>query len=131
MNFGVLCSFDKGECTGPHKGGNHHMNDWQEYGFAVGCVVLGEFPHPDWKSAKQYPSATWYSFPAQCPLQNYKVETKECEAAWPGGMCSHPDGSGTCTYHMEFDGEINIDELVGITPRWRNRAAFCSQCHYG
>merc|ERR1712224_863995 len=32
------------------------------------------------------------------------------------------------TYSIEDAGEIDINELVGITPRWPDRAAFCDEC---
>merc|ERR1719333_1703873 len=59
---------------------------------------------------------------------NYKSETKECKLTYPGGACDSPDGRGNCTYQYEDAGEIDIDELVGITPKWKNRAEFCAQC---
>merc|ERR1712154_587486 len=37
-------------------------------------------------------------------------------------------GQGNCTYHVEDAGELDIDELVGIKPRWSSRAEFCRQC---
>merc|ERR1712048_1359417 len=95
----------------------------------VGCNYLGEWPHDEavFKRAKNYPNAIWYSLPGKCPQKDYNQETQECKLGFPGGACSHPDGSGNCTYHIEEAGEIDIDELVGITPKWKNREEFCKQ----
>merc|ERR1711874_75324 len=56
---------------------------------------------------------------------NYKSETKECKLNYPGGKCDHPDGRGNCTYSIEEAGEIDIDELVGIKPKFKSREDFC------
>jgi hypothetical protein len=139
MNFGLKCSFDSGECTGPHfdhvegRGtGAHIMHDIDRYGFYVGCNNLGEWPHNEkiFQRARNYPNAIWYSLPGPCPTTNFHRATAECKASQPGGLCDHPDGRGNCTYSIEEAGEIDIDELVGITPKWKNRGEFCRSGGY-
>eukprot|EP00927_Polykrikos_kofoidii_P085732 TRINITY_DN9400_c0_g1_i1.p1 TRINITY_DN9400_c0_g1~~TRINITY_DN9400_c0_g1_i1.p1 ORF type:complete len:560 (-),score=75.19 TRINITY_DN9400_c0_g1_i1:869-2548(-) len=133
MNFGAKCSFDSGECTGPHrdnvdgpKTGWHSLPDWKQYGFNVGCDYLGEYPHTEWifQSGKKYPHAVWYSLPGPCPTLNFRENNATCRIELPGGLCPSPDGRGNCTYHVEEAGEIDIDALVGITPKWKGRAEF-------
>eukprot|EP00928_Gymnodinium_smaydae_P005977 TRINITY_DN12076_c0_g1_i1.p1 TRINITY_DN12076_c0_g1~~TRINITY_DN12076_c0_g1_i1.p1 ORF type:complete len:512 (+),score=77.75 TRINITY_DN12076_c0_g1_i1:125-1660(+) len=132
MNFGTLCSFDSGECTGPHRhgwagpgSGYNSKAEWEDFGFYVGCGKLGDYPHQEWQSGKRYPDAVWYSLPGPCPTQNFRQSTDECKNELPGGHCKDVTGQGNCTYSTEPAGEIDIDELVGITPRFRDRAAYC------
>merc|ERR1712151_82637 len=136
MNFGLKCSFDSGECTGPHRdhvegpgSGSHAIPDYDKYGFYVGCNNLGEWPHNElvFQGAMYYPSAIWYSLPGACPTMNFRKANRDCKLHLPGGKCSQPDGRGNCTYSVEEAGEIDIDELVGITPQWANRAEFCKR----
>eukprot|EP00929_Paragymnodinium_shiwhaense_P024090 TRINITY_DN14932_c0_g1_i2.p1 TRINITY_DN14932_c0_g1~~TRINITY_DN14932_c0_g1_i2.p1 ORF type:complete len:412 (-),score=80.70 TRINITY_DN14932_c0_g1_i2:328-1563(-) len=136
MNFAVLKSFDSGEDTGPHRIANNdghksgYLSDpeWGEFGFNVGCGNLGEFPHQDWTSGKNYPSAIWYSLPGKCPQLPYFKETEQCRKESPGGLCAYPTGQGNCTYSYEEAGFIMLDELVGIKPRFKDRAEFCTKC---
>eukprot|EP00928_Gymnodinium_smaydae_P075596 TRINITY_DN58602_c0_g1_i1.p1 TRINITY_DN58602_c0_g1~~TRINITY_DN58602_c0_g1_i1.p1 ORF type:complete len:439 (+),score=61.38 TRINITY_DN58602_c0_g1_i1:54-1319(+) len=139
MNFGLKCSFDSGECTGPHADhvegrgtGWHAMHDYNKYGFYVGCNNLGEWPHSEmvFQRARKYPNAIWYSLPGPCPTMNFHRATEDCNANLPGGLCDHPDGRGNCTYSIEEAGEIDIDELVGITPKWKDRGEFCRSGGY-
>jgi len=136
MHFSVLKSFDSGENTGPHRGesrwgpgtGPLSVPEWNEFGFTVGCGIIGEFPHQDWSSGKAYENCIWYSLPGACPTMNYKVGDDKCKDEFPGGLCEAATGQGNCTYSYEDAGFIMIDELVGITPRWKDRAEFCSKC---
>eukprot|EP00928_Gymnodinium_smaydae_P062595 TRINITY_DN46420_c0_g1_i1.p1 TRINITY_DN46420_c0_g1~~TRINITY_DN46420_c0_g1_i1.p1 ORF type:complete len:585 (+),score=75.54 TRINITY_DN46420_c0_g1_i1:50-1756(+) len=132
MNFGTLCSFDSGECTGPHRhgwsgtgSGWNSKDEWEEYGFYVGCAKLGDYPHQEWPSGRRYLDAVWYSLPGACPTMNFHKATTQCKDELPGGRCDFVTGQGNCTYKTEPAGEIDIDELVGITPQWSNRAEFC------
>jgi len=138
MNFGVFKAFDSGEATGPHISpqvfgagtGRNSMPEWEKYGFFVGCEYVGQFPHQQWPSGNDYPNTIWYSLPGECPTYDRKGKTAECNIMLPGGACEQmPTGQGNCTYHVEEAGELDIDEMVGIKPRWSDRAAFCSQCH--
>eukprot|EP00927_Polykrikos_kofoidii_P062562 TRINITY_DN57374_c0_g1_i1.p1 TRINITY_DN57374_c0_g1~~TRINITY_DN57374_c0_g1_i1.p1 ORF type:complete len:548 (-),score=65.46 TRINITY_DN57374_c0_g1_i1:257-1900(-) len=133
LNFGLKCSFDSGECTGPHRDGKngvgtgwHSKPEWDMFGFNVGCDYLGEYPHVErtFKTGKLYPDAIWYSLPGPCPMMNFRFADTRCRLDFPGGLCDNPDGRGNCTYSAEDAGEIDIDELVGITPKWKDRADF-------
>jgi hypothetical protein len=139
MNFGVLKSFDSGEATGPHRNGTGWGKDtgyfsepeWNEYGYNPGCGYLGLFPHVDWPTGLKYPNAIWYSLPGSCPIWGRSSDKKDqnCINEGPGGQCEGPPtGQGNCTYHVEDAGEIDINDLVGITPKWANRGEFCKQC---
>jgi len=139
MNFSAFKAFDFGEATGPHRHSLFYgkgtgwlsLNEWNQYGFTPGCVHVGYSPmdQPDFQSAKAYPNAIWYSLPGPCPTMDFKDATSECNANLPGGRCESPTGQGNCTYSTEDAGFIDIDELVGITPKWKSRAEFCSKCH--
>eukprot|EP00929_Paragymnodinium_shiwhaense_P094642 TRINITY_DN5534_c0_g3_i3.p1 TRINITY_DN5534_c0_g3~~TRINITY_DN5534_c0_g3_i3.p1 ORF type:complete len:754 (-),score=179.00 TRINITY_DN5534_c0_g3_i3:449-2710(-) len=136
MNFGPLCSYDAGECTGPHKGsyasgvgsGWASNGEWNEYGYIMGCGKIGEWPHQHWTSGKKYPNAAWYSVAGRCPSLPFNKVNDWCKVDQPGGVCSDPTGAGNCTYSYEEAGEIDLDELVGIKPKWPSRQAFCKQC---
>lgn len=137
LNFGVKCSMDSGECTGPHQRTNTDGKgtgplsaaQWNQFGYFVGCSRLGEWPHSEFQSAKRYPNAVWYSLPGECPTRDIQHKTSTCLTREKGGHCAYPTGTGDCTYSYEPAGEIDLDELVGITPKWKNRADFCSHCH--
>merc|ERR1719201_230060 len=120
----MLCSYDAGMCTGPHRNGYSSVGEWNQFGYVVGCGRIGGWPHQDWKSGKTYPDAIWYSLPGPCPSQPYYNSSSKCKEEQPGGRCPPgvlPSGTGNCTYQYEEAGEIDIDELVGITPRWKDR----------
>eukprot|EP00929_Paragymnodinium_shiwhaense_P021888 TRINITY_DN14149_c0_g2_i1.p2 TRINITY_DN14149_c0_g2~~TRINITY_DN14149_c0_g2_i1.p2 ORF type:complete len:305 (-),score=60.45 TRINITY_DN14149_c0_g2_i1:232-1146(-) len=120
MNFGVLYSFDSGRNSGPC---NWHGEEWDRYGYFVGCAYLGKYPHQDFHSA--YPDSIWYSLPGPCPQSRIGSKSSSCERKFPGGLCSSPTGAGDCTYSYEEAGNVDFDEVVGIKPKWRNNAAFC------
>merc|ERR1712150_162043 len=131
MNFSMLCSYDAGECTGPFRSIYSPDGEFNQFGYSVGCGRIGDWPHGDWASGKTYPDAIWYSLPGPCPTKSYKDSTEECKLEQPGGHCKYgrlPNGAGDCTYSYEEAGEIDIDELVGIPPKWSSRAEFCRQC---
>lgn len=124
MNFGVKSSYDYGASTGP---GNRHGEDWATFGYFVGCNVLGSWPHESFADALEYPLPIWYSLPGVCPNADIAHKRPLCVKAEPGGHCAKPTGAGDCTYSFEEAGEIDIDELVGITPAWPSHDAFCEQ----
>merc|ERR1712232_745889 len=90
---------------------------------------VGQYPHTQWTSGNSYPNTIWYSLPGSCPTMDRFKATPKCNYELPGGACaSLPTGQGNCTFHIEEAGELDIDTLVGIRPRWKNRAEFCKQC---
>lgn len=117
MNFGVLNTFDSGECTGPWD-----CDNFPKYGYTVGCETWqpgapSNFPHQQWNELNHYGGAIWYSLPGPCPSQHYKSKSSECERDAPGGQCPSgvgPTGTWDCTYRLHQVGEITIDELEGI-----------------
>eukprot|EP00929_Paragymnodinium_shiwhaense_P094643 TRINITY_DN5534_c0_g4_i1.p1 TRINITY_DN5534_c0_g4~~TRINITY_DN5534_c0_g4_i1.p1 ORF type:complete len:718 (-),score=124.40 TRINITY_DN5534_c0_g4_i1:120-2183(-) len=136
MNFGVLCTYDDGECTGPHRGtywsgsgsGLASKKAFEEFGFVVGCGNVGKWPHQHWHSGWKYPDAIWYGLPGSCPILPREKQYDQCKMELPGGRCDDPTGAGNCTFSIEDAGEIEIDELVGIMPKWSSRGEFCTQC---
>jgi len=128
MNFGVKCSVDSGACTGPA-----HQSDYDRFGYYMGCDYLGEYPHEEFQSGKKYPNAIWYSLPGKCPFKRYFEQTPQCERDFPGGKCpdgiTTPTGTGDCVYTYEEAGDIDINEMVGISPKWNDRQDFCRKCH--
>lgn len=132
MNFGHYCSFNSGECTGPHQHGYDGLGtgenskpEWENFGFHVGCTVLGDYPYEAYESGKRYPNPVWYSLPGPCPTRRFAEQTAQCAAEVPGGLCDKVTGQGNCTFSVEEAGEVDIDELVGIKPLWPDRASFC------
>jgi len=117
MNFGVRVAFDRGQCTGPF----NCTEDWEHYGFNVGCNNVGSFPTAQWADQVHYKGAVWYSLPGECPDNRYNNMNAECMERAPGGACPPgvtPTGQGNCTYSYEEAGEISIDELEGISNYW-------------
>lgn len=123
MNFGVMNTFDSGQCSGPYET-KGCLQYFKQYGYYVGCEnwVSGSpanFPHQQWDGLNHYPGAQWYSIPGACPSKTYKEQDASCKAAEPGGECvagtSVPTGGLDCTYTIEQVGELSIDELEGIT----------------
>lgn len=58
----------------------------------------------------------WYSLPGSCPSQEWTKDA-ECIEEQPSGAClpgQIPDGE-KCTYSYEMYGQVNLDDLVGIT----------------
>jgi len=109
--FGHFVQFDYGQCTVP----DCKANWWDKYGYMVGCQQQDSTM---WKYDESY----WYSLPGKCPSQKWNDKTAECIAEEAGGNCSSPDGSSTCTWHVEPAGEVSVDDLSGI----KNLAAFCA-----
>lgn len=117
MNFGVMNTFDSGECTGPWS-----CDNLRKGGYAVGCETWeagaeSNFPHQQWNHMIHYPGAVWYSLPGECPSQPYTNKTEHCIQSYPGGLCPPgvtPTGAWDCTYRYFQVGEITINELEGI-----------------
>jgi len=118
MHFGVVNTYDSGQCTGPFGCKNFDM-----YGNTVGCEswdpkMPNNFPHQQWDATNHYPGALWYSLPGPCPMKKAGQKSAECTKAKPGGACpagtKSPTGESSCTYVYEAAGEITIDELEGI-----------------
>lgn len=132
MNFSLLQAYDAGKATGPFRRFvSSGQGEWSQFGYTIGCGRIGEFPHNDWVSGKNYPDPIWYSLPGPCPSMDYHTATPACKKLEPGGHCPPgvvPTGEGNCTYQYEDAGEIDIDELAGITPKWPSRAEFCKEC---
>eukprot|EP00930_Biecheleria_cincta_P106019 TRINITY_DN9920_c1_g1_i4.p1 TRINITY_DN9920_c1_g1~~TRINITY_DN9920_c1_g1_i4.p1 ORF type:complete len:744 (+),score=102.17 TRINITY_DN9920_c1_g1_i4:230-2461(+) len=121
MNFGVVNTYDLGECTGPFK-----CENLQEYGPAVGCETWtkpasgrrgNNFPHQQWVGQNKYPNATWYSLPGRCSSRKFWNQTGDCQNMEPSGKCPAgvvPTGDWTCTYTYQKVGEISINEMEGL-----------------
>merc|ERR1719217_59069 len=121
MNFGVRHAFDYGKCSGPawlNKEPSDEVpcdfDTWDKYGYVVGCNDLNNhaFPFPTWHV--NYPNATWYSVPGECPSRFWSDKDKDCKAAEPGGICKAPTGEGDCTVSIEDAGFVTLDDVVGI-----------------
>lgn len=117
MNFGVMNTFDSGECTGPWD-----CDNFPKYGYTVGCETWqkgapSNFPHQQWDDLNHYHDAVWYSLPGSCPSHTYKTKTKQCIQKAPGGECPEgvePTGTWNCTYRLNQVGELSINALEGI-----------------
>lgn len=114
MNFGPRVAFDKGMCTGPDC-----SNDWDNYGYNVGCNKLGDWPFPQFDT--HYPKGIWYSLPGKCNSRVFSARSPQCEAQEPGGRCAGgPTGAGNCTYSYEDAGQITLQELyASVKKNWR------------
>eukprot|EP00930_Biecheleria_cincta_P051439 TRINITY_DN36626_c0_g1_i1.p1 TRINITY_DN36626_c0_g1~~TRINITY_DN36626_c0_g1_i1.p1 ORF type:complete len:437 (+),score=35.67 TRINITY_DN36626_c0_g1_i1:30-1313(+) len=121
MNFGVVNTYDLGQCTGPFK-----CENLKEYGPVVGCETWqqGEhlkynntFPHQQWVGKNMYPNAIWYSLPGACSSSKFWHQQGQCSKSEPSGACPQgvtPTGKEDCTYSYKKVGEIRISDLEGI-----------------
>lgn len=99
--FGIFLQFDNAKCT------NGYCREiFEKYGYIPGCIINA-------KSVAGYWPATWYSLPGSCPFEAHGHKTEQCMEEEPGGACPDPDGSKTCTYHMDYAGEVRLDDLTG------------------
>jgi len=105
---------------------------WRKYGYVVGCAAGS--------SQLKYPDAISYSVPGQCPQEAGANKTVgDCYKKAPGGQCGkepggdgefgHPDGTPFCTYDMKLEGEVSLDQLVGLcpTPMCQRFHEFCME----
>eukprot|EP00451_Oxyrrhis_marina_P016664 CAMPEP_0204332174 /NCGR_PEP_ID=MMETSP0469-20131031/16263_1 /ASSEMBLY_ACC=CAM_ASM_000384 /TAXON_ID=2969 /ORGANISM="Oxyrrhis marina" /LENGTH=359 /DNA_ID=CAMNT_0051315285 /DNA_START=27 /DNA_END=1106 /DNA_ORIENTATION=+ len=110
--FGPFVAMDKASCTVPDC-----SSLWDKYGYITGCQKQTS------GTGQYYGLKTiWYSLVGACPEMPFDQKTDECKKEHPGGQCSSPDGSKTCTWKYEPAGEISLDELEGID----DYAKFCS-----
>lgn len=119
LTFGIVNTYDLGECTGPFK-----CQNIKHYGPTVGCETWDEgkmshFPHEEWFHRVKYPHAAWYSLPGACSSKKFWAKDKGCALREPSGACpdgvEEPTGEIDCTYTYKKVGEISIDELEGIS----------------
>lgn len=106
--FGHFVDFKWGECRNPDCD-----RWWKEFGYAVGCQN---------QNSHHYKQATFYSLPGPCPSKALDSKSDVCNFQQPGGFCSHPDGTGNCTWSAELAGNVSVDELSGI----HDIRAFCA-----
>ncbi|CAE8628172.1 unnamed protein product [Polarella glacialis] len=103
-NFGLFLQFDAAQCTNPRC---KLMID--KYGYIPGCT---ENPH---SIANYGPLGKWYSLPGQCPFSRFWEKNQTCREEEPGGFCKYPPtGERDCTFSIDWQGEITMDELTGI-----------------
>jgi hypothetical protein len=89
---------------------------WQTYGYAPGCQKMAE------DANYAYAGATWYSLPGECPAQRCAAKSPECRIEEPGGRCAAPNGTRSCTWHVEPAGQVRLEALSGI----KDYAEFCA-----
>eukprot|EP00928_Gymnodinium_smaydae_P020512 TRINITY_DN17927_c0_g1_i1.p1 TRINITY_DN17927_c0_g1~~TRINITY_DN17927_c0_g1_i1.p1 ORF type:complete len:416 (-),score=73.59 TRINITY_DN17927_c0_g1_i1:252-1499(-) len=118
--LGHFVQFDGGQCTEPSPAACPTAN-WKPYGFMVGCQP--QFAQQFFEPAEKY-GCFWYSLPGPCPSLRYDnpKKTGACATEEPGGRCSEPNGTRTCTWNYTDAGEVSVSELSGIA----DMDAFCA-----
>lgn len=130
--FGPYVAFDLGHCTVPNC---QHI--WDTYGYVVGCQAPNTAV-ANYRAARKTVKhcqqgechvPVWYSLPGVCPTRTYDDKTPECIALEPGGFAfaSYNETTGlgskddwqvtggyNATFHVDWAGEVTLDELVGI-----------------
>jgi len=101
-NFANLVQFDAAKATAPWA-----PAIWKAFGYVPGCFRNN-------RNVANYKNSVWYSLPGQCPSMDWRSKTSECRASEPGGMCPHPSGERSCTWHAEYAGEVSVEEFTGI-----------------
>lgn len=111
-------AFDSAKCTVMNCGAKLQASH-----YAVGCQTTPAYCGKI--------SGFWYSLPGPCPDMDFKQKTPQCRITEPGSSCGDVGdaegaiGSGTCMYHIEDAGELELDALVGIIDYGR----FCYKQH--
>jgi len=101
-NFARLCHFDRGQCTGPESS----LNDYKKYGYVPGCDKPNH-------GVANYPDATWYSFPGECPTRPIGAKSSGCIHNQKGGLCKRGEPwSKTCTWRREYAGQLTLDQIT-------------------
>ena len=110
--YGQYVTFDSGQC---------HHNDYCDYFHGLNKrSVLG--PYVGWQNNSDdvrnpTDESYWYSLPGECSEKPWGEKSDACVAAQPSGRCEdgqEPDGE-TCTWKYEMLGQVELDDLVGIT----------------
>lgn len=112
--FGPYIQFENGQCM---FNSTQCSSIWSRYGYSVGCTARNTLDAMDPVFGGK-PGPVMYSLPGRCPSEPLGAafaKSAACSISEPGGECSAPDGSPTCTWKAEYAGEIRIDELSGIT----------------
>lgn len=82
----------------------------------VGCV----YPSKSWYD-HEYLGATYLSFPGACHTRPLAQQDESCRMALPGGQCSSPDGTSSCTWHAEPIGEMAVADLSAVYTRLKEK----------
>ncbi|CAK9054343.1 unnamed protein product [Durusdinium trenchii] len=101
--FGPLHHFRNGQCVS-----SFCNQTFQQFGYTVGCAETS--------TGGSYPSqshSAWYSLPGPCPNLPNEQKTETCKRDLAGGECAEPTGSLNCTFHLEYAGNVSLDELSG------------------
>merc|ERR1719162_370865 len=101
-HFENFVQFDKAQCTLPGC-----VEKYKDEGYNVGCQVqhVENFGYHD---------SAWFSWPGTCVSQPFWSKSDACKKDEPGGECDAPNGDKDCTYKMEDEGFVYLDELVGL-----------------
>lgn len=110
QEFMPFMACDYGFCGG--------IEYYKNTGWVPGCQQV---TWPDY-GAWRYPVGFWYSFPGACPSKLVPDKTSQCRQAEPGGRCNFPNGSRTCSWHIDWAGEVRMADLC---PSESNEAAWC------
>lgn len=153
--FGHFVQFDSGNCTvqGCAKfweDYGYNVGCQKAPEVCLDKTIEPPTPCPEDKRMVMYESrfshSYWYSLPGRCPSKPFTAADKlgECAKAEVGGECPRPvnsDGSGaaqepgdealmptgtkTCTWKIQGDGEVFLDELTGINEKYGTYQKFC------
>jgi hypothetical protein len=130
--FAPFMAFDGARCTVPNSD-----SFWDTYGFVIGCqasqmdvaAYTSYTPSIKYCQPGRCNAPVWYSLPGKCPSQDFMGKDEACQRRYPGGAVysSYNDTTGlgdrhdwnvtgawNSTYHVEWAGEVRLDELVGI-----------------
>ena len=110
--YGQYVTFVEGQCqNSPYCDYFHGDNSRPALGPYVGWQDNSDDPR------NPTDRAYWYSLPGECPQSKWADKTEGCINDQPSGLCEEgvmPNGE-TCTWSYTMLGQINLDDLVGIT----------------
>jgi len=140
-------------CTNNAYHDRRHGNEqYKKFGYIVGCQILGNSdqcnfpgcpkdanaagctPGKKDEAGMPYPGALWFSVPGYCPERKLSKKkeglgprggNQYCARRAPGGYCKTPTGTRDCTFTYEDAGEISLNELSGVEPKYPDFNTFC------
>lgn len=114
FGYGKYLTFDSGACDVENSVYCNALHG-ENYAPTLGSYVGAQSESTGVRNPT--PGTHWYSLPGSCPSKDWSEKDDECVEEQPSGACAPgvmPDGV-KCTYSYDLYGQINLDDLVGIT----------------
>lgn len=126
--FGYFISFDDGACHDENTFCHYLIGNQKrpKLGPYIGMQNVSSDPRNPTRQSY------WYSLPGYCPMHKWGKKNKGCDNKTPSGRCPEgmiPDGD-RCTWSYQMLGQVNLDDMVGITSIENNQTEKNFTGHY-